>query len=126
MKKFDFNGFISIFLPMTVIPCLILLVPGQWAMVLCIMSFLCVNPIYSLGLGFYAGKHLRERWYLPLLSPVVFLISTGIFLEGTLLDFTSRPFVIHPDFLVYPLAYWALGITAMGLGWLFRKKPQAN
>ena len=71
-------------------------------MVLCMMLFFIVNPIYSAILGYRCSKDIKEMWSLPLVAAVAFLAGTWIFFD------------IHElCFFAYAGAYLAIGWTVM-------------
>ena len=71
-------------------------------MVLCMMLFLVINPIYSMILGVVAGRDLKTLWYLPLISAVAFLAGTWLFFD-----------VHEPWFMAYAAVYLCIGVAAM-------------
>lgn len=71
-------------------------------MVLCMILFLVVNPVYSIMLGAVCGKDVRQMWNLPLVSSVGFLAGTWLFFD-----------IREIWFLIYAAIYLALGWTAM-------------
>ena len=71
-------------------------------MVLCMMLFFIINPIYSVILGFNCGKNIRRMWNLPLVSAIAFLAGTWLFFD-----------IKEIWFLIYAAIYLALGWIAM-------------
>ena len=88
-------------------------VNGDAGMVVCFLLFFAVNPIYSVIIGAFAGKDIRHLWSLPVISAVLFLIGTWIFFD-----------MGETAFILYTVAYLALGIAAMLISMFIRKKTQ--
>ena len=88
-------------------------VKGDAGMAVCFLLFFAVNPLYSVLIGAYAGKDVRHLWSLPVISAVLFLIGTWIFFD-----------MGETAFILYAAAYLALGIVAMLISMLIRKKTQ--
>ena len=76
-------------------------------------SVFAVNPLYSVIIGAFAGKDLRYLWSLPVISAALFLIGTWIFFD-----------MGETAFILYAAVYLALGIAAMLISTLFKKKMQ--
>ena len=88
-------------------------VNGDAGMVVCFLLFFAVNPIYSVIIGVFAGKDIRHLWSLPVISAVLFLIGTWIFFD-----------MGETAFILYMVAYLALGIAVMLISMFIRKKTQ--
>ena len=88
-------------------------VKGDAGMAVCLLLFFAVNPIYSAGIGAFAGKNIRHLWSLPVISAVLFLIGTWIFFD-----------MGETAFILYAAVYLALGIAAMLISVFIRKKMQ--
>lgn len=73
-------------------------------MVLCMILFFIVNPIYSAILGFRCGMNIRQMWHLPLVSPIAFLSGTWLFFD-----------IKEVWFIIYASVYLIIGWTAMGI-----------
>lgn len=71
-------------------------------MVLCMMLFLVINPIYSIMLGIVAGRNVKALWTLPLISAVAFLAGVWMFFD-----------IHEPWFIAYATVYLCLGVIAM-------------
>ena len=82
-------------------------------MAVCFLLFFAVNPLYSVIIGAFAGKDIRHLWSLPAISAVLFLIGTWIFFD-----------MGETAFILYAAVYLALGIAAMLISMLIRKKTQ--
>lgn len=88
-------------------------VKGDAGMAVCFLLFFAVNPIYSVIIGVFAGKDIRHLWSLPVISAVLFLIGTWIFFD-----------MGETAFILYMVAYLALGIAVMLISMFIRKKTQ--
>ncbi len=86
-------------------------VKADAGMAVCFLLFFAVNPLYSVIIGAFAGKDIRHLWSLPIVSAVLFLIGTWIFFS-----------MGETAFILYAVAYLALGIAAMLISMLIRKK----
>lgn len=64
--------------------------------------FFAVNPAYSVLVGIFAGKNIKNLWSLPILSSALFLLGAWIFLAAS-----------EMAFFLYAGIYFALGIAAM-------------
>lgn len=73
-------------------------------MALCMILFFMVNPLFSAILGYRCGKDYRDMWYLPLVSPLLFLAGTWLFFD-----------IREPWFAVYAGVYLAIGYGAMAV-----------
>ena len=65
-------------------------------------SVFCVNPIYSVAIGIFAGENNRRLWSLPVISAALFLIGTWIFFD-----------MGETAFIFYGMVYLVLGIASM-------------
>ena len=90
-------------------------VKGDAGMAVCFLLFFAVNPLYSMIIGAFAGKDIRHLWSLPPVSAVLFLIGTWIFFD-----------MGETGFILYAAVYLALGIAAMLISMLIRKKTQSH
>ena len=88
-------------------------VKGDAGMAVCFLLFFAVNPIYCVIAGTFAGKDMRQLWSLPLVSAALFLVGTWIFFD-----------MGETAFILYAAVYLALGIAAMLISTLFKKKMQ--
>lgn len=83
-------------------------------MVIALLLFFAVNPIYSITIGASAGKHIKEMWSLPVIAAVLFLLGTWILFgsgEGA--------------FLIYAVVYLVISLVSMFLSfWLSARKRQ--
>ena len=99
------TAFVMFWLPMFAI-----MFGGDNALAACLLLFLIVNPVYALGVGCYAGANAKERWSLPMITAVMFLVGVCIMFTMTELAF-----------FIYAVCYLAIGYAAMGLTMLVFK-----
>ncbi len=88
-------------------------VKGDAGMAVFFLLFFAVNPLYSVLIGAFAGKDIRHLWSLPIISAALFLMGTWIFFD-----------MGETAFILYAAVYPALGIVAMLISTLIRKKTQ--
>ena len=88
-------------------------VKGDAGMAVCFLLFFAINPLYSVLIGAFAGKGIRRLWSLPVISAALFLIGTWVFFD-----------MGETAFVLYAAVYLALGIAAMLISMIIRKKAQ--
>ncbi len=88
-------------------------VKGDAGMAACFVLFFALNPLYSVILGVFAGKDVKHLWSLPIVSAALFLIGTWIFFD-----------MGEMAFILYAVVYLVLGIVAMLISMIIRKKVQ--
>ncbi len=88
-------------------------VKGDAGMAVCLILFFAINPIYSVAIGVFAGKDVKHLWSLPIVSAALFLIGTWIFFD-----------MGEMAFILYAVVYLVLGIVAMLISMIIRKKVQ--
>ena len=88
-------------------------VKGDAGMAVCFLLFYAINPIYSVAIGIFAGKDIKYRWSLPVISAVLFLCGTWIFFD-----------MGETAFILYAAIYLVFGIAAMLISMCIRKKVQ--
>ena len=71
------------------------------------------QPLYSVIFGVFAGKDMKHLWSLPIVSAALFLIGTWIFFD-----------MGEMAFILYAVVYLVLGIVAMLISMIIRKKAQ--
>lgn len=86
-------------------------IKGDGGMAACFILFFVVNPIYAVCAGGYAGKDIKKLWISPVLTALFYLAGTWLFF-----DMGERAFII------YALVYLFLGIIAMLISMLIRRK----
>ena len=87
------------------------LVKGDAGMAVCFLLFFALNPLYSVIFGVFAGKDMKHLWSLPIVSAA--LIGTWIFFD-----------MGEMAFILYAVVYLVLGIVAMLISMIIRKKAQ--
>lgn len=80
-------------------------------MAVTLLLFFAVDPIYSTVVGFSAGKNIKELWSLPVISATMFLLGTWIFFD-----------IGEFAFVIYAGIYFIIGLIAMLISALIRKK----
>lgn len=115
MKTPLWKGLTSILLMMVGMLFVIRCAPGQWGLRLYALDLVWINALFSFALGWFTGRHIRQLWFFPILSPLVFLISVPLILKGTLAGGQWR------DYLPYACKYLALGGLGTLAGWIFFK-----
>lgn len=88
-------------------------VKGDEGMVVSLVLFFAVNPIYSVLTGVFAGKDIRRLWSLTVVSAVLFLIGTWLFFD-----------MGEMAFILYAVVYLAMSIAAMLISVFVRKKAK--
>ena len=79
-------------------------VKGDAGMAVCLILFFAINPVFSVLIGVFAGKDADRSWYLPVISPLLFIAGTWMFF-----DMEETAFVTDAGF------YLMLGLAAMFL-----------
>lgn len=86
---------------------------GDIGMVIFFLLFFYINPIYSIIVGIFAGKNIKELWLLSIISAILFLIGTWIFIDNG-----------EIGFIMYSIIYLAIGVISMFISMVFNKKNQ--
>ena len=73
-------------------------------MLLCLFLFFLLNPIFSIYIGIWSGKHVKKAWHMPFINTAFFLFSAWL-----LFDMGELAFVW------YALFYLVLGYVVMGM-----------
>ncbi len=113
MKRFFLLFSLSAFIMFALPWCAVTFVKGDAGMAVCFILFFAVDPVHSLILGVFAGMDIKTMWCLPILSAVFFLAGTWIFFDPG-----------ETAFLLYAAIYLALGLAAMPVTALIRKKTK--
>lgn len=71
-------------------------------MAVTLLLFFAVNPIYSITLGAFAGKHIKVMWSLPVIAVLLFLLGTWIFFDPG-----------EGAFVIYAGVYLVISIISM-------------
>lgn len=90
--------FLLVLLPWLIVT----LVRSDAGMAACFLLFYAIDPVYAIAAGMFAGKDPRRLWFLPLLTPLLFLAGTWLCFEPG-----------EPAFVTYALMYFLLGGTTM-------------
>jgi len=75
---------------------------GDAGMAICFVLFFGVNVLCSLYVGIYSGLAVKQRWFLPIVNALAFLLGVW-----TAFDWGN------PDFKGYVTAYLTIGLIAM-------------
>lgn len=81
---------------------IVTLIHSDAAMAACILLFYVIDPVFAIAAGMFAGKDPRRLWFLPFLTPLLFLTGTWLCFEPG-----------EPAFVTYALMYLLLGGTTM-------------
>lgn len=114
MKKL-IGWIVSAMILMIGFPWLAVAFAGSAGMAVCFILFYAVNPMFCAVCGAFAGKRVKQRWMLP-------VISAGLFLAGVWLFFEMG----EPAFLLYCGGYLVIGYAAMLISALVNKRKQQN
>lgn len=81
-------------------------------LVLIVLEFFIVGPLWSLLTGIFAGwRAARSRWWLAVANPVLFLCGSWVFIEmGEL------------DFLYYAFSYLMVGLLTTFVTAMLRQR----
>ena len=80
-----------------------------------LLLFYCINPGCCITAGYYAGKQIRQLWWLP-------AVFSGLFLAGAWTLFEPG----ESAFLTYAGIYFALGMEAMLVSRLIAGRREDN
>lgn len=81
-------------------------------LVLVVLEFIIIGPLWSLATGIFAGWNGgRDRWWLTVLNPFLFLGGAWIFLE-----------MWESDFLYYAFCYLMVGLLSAFVTAVLRQK----
>lgn len=80
-------------------------------MAVCFLLFFAVNPIYSVVIGAFAGKYIKQLWSMPIIAAILFLLGTWIFFD-----------MGESAFILYSIIYLILGIISMLISMFICKK----
>ena len=104
MKKVLYAVLLSLFV--LFFPALLaVLFAGTNGMAICFILFFAVNPVYFAALGYFCSLSFKTRWYLPILSAVVYVLSMIV-----LFDPTETAWYIYAG--LYLFISLAVGVTA--------------
>ena len=86
---------------------------SEAGMVVTLLLFFVIDPVYSITLGIFAGINIKEMWSLPIIDAILFLLGTWLFFapgEGA--------------FVIYSGVYLVIGIVSMLLSSRLRARKQ--
>lgn len=86
-------------------PLLAVLFAGMNGMAICFILFFAVNPVFFAALGLFCTSAFKTRWYLPILSAAVYVLSMLI-----LFDPRETAWFIYAG--LYLFVSLAVGLTA--------------
>lgn len=111
--KYDFiraaAAFAASLAVMLLLPAAIMGVSPDIGMMVCIALFFFVDPIFSLAAGIYAGRDIKNRWYISVFPPATFLFGSSAAFGTSASDFT-----------IYAIIYAAISLPVMLFTWLVR------
>lgn len=79
-------------------------------MIVSIILFYAIDPLYVLVMGACAGQNLKGYWYLPLGCAGLFLLGIWLYISKDLSQFYS-----------YAVVYLALGLVSMFISFFFKR-----
>ena len=83
-------------------------------MAVVLILFFVIDPIYSIVLGIFAGKHMKEMWSLPVVTAALFLLGTWSFFGPG-----------EDAFVLYAGIYLVIGLVSMLLSsWSSARRRQ--
>lgn len=89
-------------------------VQSEAGMAVTLLLFFAINPAYSIVLGIFAGKYMKEMWGLPVIAAVLFLLGTWTFFDAG-----------EYAFFIYAAVYLVIGMASMLFSsWLSAGKRQ--
>lgn len=71
-------------------------------MAICFILFFGLNSLFSLYIGIFSGLNIKQRWYLPLVNALAFLLGVW-----TVFDWGN------PDFYGFMTAYLVIAFLTM-------------
>jgi len=80
----------------------VLFAPHDAGMAICFVLFFGLNSLFSLYIGIYSGLNVKQRWYLPVVNALSFLLGVW-----TVFDWGN------PDFYGFMIAYLVIGLLTM-------------
>ena len=89
MKKFPIILLTSVLI-LFCLPLLAVKFAGMNGMAFCFIMFFAINPIYFIFLGITSGRKVKNHWYLPIISSLIYLFSMW-----TLFEMAELAFVMY-------------------------------
>ena len=80
-------------------------------MLVSLILFYAIDPLYVLVMGACAGQNLKGYWYLPLGCAGLYLLGIWLYLSKDLTQFYT-----------YAIVYLALGLVSMFISFFFKKR----
>jgi len=111
MKNSIWKWTVAAMVVMVGLPWLTVRFAGSAGMALCFILFFAVDPIFCAAAGVFAGKRISRRWFLPLVSALLFLAGVWLCFE-----------MGEPDFWRYGGVYLVVGTLAMVITALLQKR----
>ncbi len=97
-----------------VIPLLNVWFGGMNGMAICFLLFFMVNPIFFVLEGIFCSSTVKQHWWLPLASALIYLLSCWVLLD-----------IGETAFLIYAGVYLAISAVCMLAGYGITKiKPE--
>ena len=84
------------------LPLLTVKFAGMNGMAFCFIMFFAINPIYFIFIGIISGRKVKNHWYLPIISSLIYLFSMWILFE-----------MAETAFVLYASVYLLIGIVSM-------------
>ena len=84
-------------------------------MLISIMLFFFVNPIYSIVSGIFAGRDIKKLWAIPIITTIMFLTGVWLFFD-----------MGETVFLIYDICYLVIGLTAMTISAIIKNKQEKS
>ncbi len=88
-------------------------VPSNAGMMIMMLMFLIINPIYYIVIGVVSSNDVKRMWVLPVVSSVLFLVGTYMFLGKNV-----------SAFLMYALIYFIISMGSMFISDLIKRNKR--
>lgn len=113
MKKEFVGWLIGAVVVMVLLPwAAVTFVKSDAGMAVTILLFFAIDPIYTVAAGFFAGRNIKQRWSLPIIVAILFLLGTWIFLD-----------MGEGAFVIYAGVYLFIGmVTMFATSWISTRK----
>ena len=90
---------------MVVLPGTVTMFCHSAGMMICLFLLYCINPLFCIFCGVFAGKREKVLWYLPFITVLMFLSGANLFFEWG-----------ESAFLIYAAFYLVVGLISMLVG----------
>ena len=77
-------------------------VQSDAGMAVTLLLFFAINPAFSIVSRIFAGKSMKEMWYLPVIAALLFLLGTWAFFDPG-----------EGAFAIYVVVYLVIGMASM-------------